>query len=108
MRDQEPGVREIIFKRGRKMCNIEIFHLTAREAAEMDEEMVYEYMHKYEFRLAATNNNVREAMFDAMIKNEGIESGWFWGTYNDSPVGPLAAMTRRVRTWTYHGMVPNE
>jgi hypothetical protein len=58
--------------------DLEIFQLTAREIAERDEDMVDEYMQRHEFRLAAMNSSVREAMFDAMISEEGISGGWFY------------------------------
>jgi hypothetical protein len=74
--------------------DIEVFELTAREVAEMDEDMVYEYMKRHEFRLATMNSQTREAMFDAMIEAEGIQGGWFYwfcfpGCLPDStPFGP--------------------
>jgi len=62
--------------------DIEVFEQTAREYAESDsnEELIHEYMRKPEFRLASMNSKTREAMFDAMIEEEGIEGGWFWWT----------------------------
>lgn len=62
--------------------DIEVFEMTAREYAESDsnEELIYEYMHKHEFRLASVSSRVREAMFDAMLEEEGIEGGFFWWT----------------------------
>ena len=62
--------------------DIEVFQMTAREYAEGDsnEELIHEYMRKHEFRLASMNRTVLEAMFDAMIEEEGIEGGWFWWT----------------------------
>ena len=76
--------------------DVEVFELTAREAAEQDEDMVYEYMRRHEFRLAAMNSRTREAMFDAMIDEEGITGGWYWwscfpGCLPDGPaIGPFA------------------
>lgn len=60
--------------------DIEVFEMTAREFAESDsnDELIYEYMRKPEFRLASMNSKTREAMFDAMIEEECIEGGWFW------------------------------
>ncbi len=75
--------------------DIEVFQLTAAEAAELDEDMVYEYSRKHEFRLAGMNSRVREAMFDAMVKEQGINGGWFWWTCmpgclpDSSPMGPF-------------------
>ena len=77
--------------------DIEVFELTARETAELDEDMVWEYMHKHEFRLASMNSKTREAMFDAMISEQGITGGWFWwscfpGCLPDSePMGPFSS-----------------
>lgn len=58
--------------------DIEVFQLTATEAAEMDEDLVWEYMHKPEFRLAGFNSRDREKMLDAMVEENGITGGWFW------------------------------
>ena len=75
--------------------DIELFQLTAREAAEHDEDMIWEYSRRHEFRLASMNSKAREAMFDAMIEEEGIEGGWFYhyclpGCLPDSsPFGPF-------------------
>jgi hypothetical protein len=75
--------------------DIEVFQLTAREAAELDEEMVYQYMKRPEFRLASISGKTRETMFDAMIEAESIKGGWFWwscfpGCMPDSfPHGPF-------------------
>lgn len=58
--------------------DVEVFQLTAREVAERDDDMIHEYMKRHEFRLAAMNSTAREAMFDAMIEEEGITGGWFF------------------------------
>ena len=58
--------------------DLEIFQLTAREAAEFDEDMVWEYRRNHKFRPASVNSRTREAMFDAMIEAEGITGGWFY------------------------------
>ncbi len=77
--------------------DLEVFELTAREAAEQDEDMVYEYTRRHEFRLASMNSKTREAMFDAMIEAEGITGGWFYwfcfpGCLPDSQaIGPFAS-----------------
>ena len=62
--------------------DIEVFQQTAREFAESDsnEDLIREYMRRPEFRLASMNSRVRDAMFDTMIEEEGIEGGWFWWT----------------------------
>jgi hypothetical protein len=72
----------------------EVFQLTAREVAEMDEDNIFEFMRRRESRLASMNSRDREAMFDAMIDELGIESGWFyWYCFpgclpESSPFGP--------------------
>lgn len=76
--------------------DVEIFQLTATEAAAMDEDLVYEYMKRSEFHLAGMNSRDRDAMLDAIVEEEGIEGGWFWrtclpGCLPDScPFGPFA------------------
>lgn len=58
--------------------SIETFQLTAIEAAELDEEMVRDYMRRREFRLAGMNSRVRERMLETMVDEEGIKGGWFY------------------------------
>lgn len=60
--------------------DVEVFQLTAAEAASQDEDLVWEYMKRPEFRLASMNSRTREAMLDAMVEEEGIAGGWFWWT----------------------------
>lgn len=74
--------------------DVEVFELTAREVAEMEEDLIFDYMKRHEFRLAAMNSRYRDAMFDAMIEEQGITGGWFYwfcfpGCLPDSrPFGP--------------------
>src|SRR5687767_4690431 len=76
--------------------DIEVFELTAAEVAALDEDLVWEYMKRHEFRLAAMCSRDREKMLDAIVEEEGIKGGWFWqscfpGCLPDSdPVGPFA------------------
>ena len=58
--------------------DIEVFELNAEEVAEHDEDLIYEYMKKHEFRLAGMNSLVRSRMFDAIVAEHNIEGGWFW------------------------------
>lgn len=58
--------------------DLEIFQLTAREVAEQNEDMIYEYSKRHEFRLSGMNGRTRDKMFDAMIEDEGITGGWFY------------------------------
>ena len=66
--------------------NVEVFQLTALEVAQSDDDMIYEYMKRREFRLASMSGRVRDAMFDAMIEEEGIAGGWYWSN-GDFPHG---------------------
>lgn len=84
--------------------DIEVFELTAREVAELDEDMVFEWMRKHQYRLAAMNSRTRDAMFDAMIEAEGITGGWFyWYCFpgcmpdNDIPMGPFKSHAQAVQ-----------
>jgi hypothetical protein len=58
--------------------------------------MIYTYLRRPEYRLATMNSREREAMFDAMIAEEGISGGWFYwycfpGCLPDSEaIGPFA------------------
>lgn len=76
--------------------DIEVFELNAHEVASMDEDLVQDYMHRHEFRLASMNSRVQERMLDAMVEDNGIEGGWFWqscfpGCLPDGdPMGPFA------------------
>jgi hypothetical protein len=82
--------------------DLEIFQFTAREVAEQDGEMVDEYMRRPEFRLASMNSRV-EAMFDAMIEEEGITGGWFYwycfpGCMPDSDaIGPFESRAEALK-----------
>ena len=82
--------------------DIEIFELTAHEVAAQDEDLVWEYSKRHEFRLCHMNGRVREAMLDAMIAEQEIEGGWYWwacfpGCMPDGPATgpfPTAALAR--------------
>ena len=75
--------------------DLEIFELTAREMAERDEDLIWEYKKRSEFKLAGMNGRDTEKMFDAMIDEQGITGGWFYwycfpGCLPDSdPIGPF-------------------
>ena len=74
--------------------DVEVFELTAREVAELDVELVQEYMRKREFKLATMNQCIRESMFDTIIEENNIIGGWYYwycepGCLPDSdPYGP--------------------
>lgn len=71
-----------------------VYELTAREVAEAMDDETIRYMRRREFQLAAMSSRVRDAMFDAMIEDNGITGGWFFdycfpGCLPDSPAfGP--------------------
>jgi hypothetical protein len=75
--------------------DLEVFEMTAREVAEMDEDLIYDYMKRHEFRLAGMNGHDRDCMFDAMIRENDITGGWYYwfcfpGCMPDSdPIGPF-------------------
>ena len=75
--------------------DIEVFQLTAVEVAEMDDDLIWEYQRRHEYRLASMNGKVREAMLDAIVDEEQIAGGWYWwacfpGCMPDSdPIGPF-------------------
>lgn len=77
--------------------DIEVFQLTAAEVAAADEDLVFEYSKKHEFRLCHMNGRVREAMLDAIVEAESITGGWYWhacfpGCLPDGPPnGPFAS-----------------
>lgn len=77
--------------------DLEIFQLTAGEVAGQDEEMVYEYMKRREFRFASMNSRDREKMINAMVDENGITGGWFYwycfpGCLPDSDaIGPFGS-----------------
>jgi hypothetical protein len=75
--------------------DVEVFQLNAAEAASQNEDLVYEYSKRPEFRLCHMSPKVQEAMLDAIVAEEGIEGGWFWqscfpGSLPDGPpMGPF-------------------
>jgi hypothetical protein len=75
--------------------DIEIFQLTATEVVAMDEELVWEYGKRPEFRLHSMNSRVRNAMLETIVEEENITGGWFWqscfpGCLPDgNPFGPF-------------------
>ena len=60
------------------MHPFKVFQLNAQEVAQMDDDLVWEFSKRHEFRLASMNGRVREAMLDAMVEENGIEAGWFY------------------------------
>lgn len=61
-----------------KLPNIEIFEATAREIAESNDDLIWEYSRKPAFRLASMNSTIRERMIDAIIEDHGIAGGFVW------------------------------
>ena len=82
--------------------DVEVFEMTAREIAERDDDLIYEYMKRHEFRLASMNSRTRDAMFDTMIEEQGIKGGWgYWycfpGCMPDSDIfGPFATRAEAI------------
>ena len=76
--------------------DVEVFQLTAREVALLDEEMYDEYCRRPEFRLSAWNSRDAQACITAMVDEQGITGGWYWhacfpGCLPDGPpMGPFA------------------
>lgn len=60
--------------------DVEIFELTAAEIAARDEDLMWEYSKRNEFKLCHMNSKVRDAMLDAIVEEECIAGGWFWWT----------------------------
>ena len=60
------------------MPDCEVFQLTAIEAAEMDEDTIYDYMKLKEHRLAGMNSKAREKMLEAIVEDYGLKGGWYY------------------------------
>ena len=58
--------------------DLETFQLTATEVAALDEDTIYEYMRRPEFRLASMNSRDRDAMLAAIVEEQGITGGWYY------------------------------
>jgi hypothetical protein len=73
--------------------DIEVFELTAAEAVEQDEDLMWE-AHK-QFPLASMNSREREKAIAWAVEESGTTGGWFWwsctpGCLPDSPaMGPF-------------------
>ena len=76
--------------------DVEVFELTAVETAALDEDTVWEYSKRQEYRLAFMNSTVYDCMLGAIVDEQGIQGGWFWqscfpGCLPDSSAfGPFA------------------
>jgi hypothetical protein len=83
--------------------DIEVFQLTAHEVAAMDEDAVFEFMQRPEYRLAGFNGPAREAMLEAIVEEYGIKGGWFWWSCfpgclpDSSPMGPFASHAEALK-----------
>ena len=58
--------------------DLEVFKLSAHEVAAMDDDLIFEFMKRPDYSLAAMNSSDRENMLGAMVAEENIESGWFY------------------------------
>lgn len=83
--------------------DVEVFQLTATEAAALDEELMHEYGKRHEFRLWSMSSKTREAMLGAIVEEEGIKGGWFWWTClpgclpDSDPFGPFESHEEALR-----------
>ena len=83
--------------------DLEVFQLTATEVAAMDEELIWEYSHRHEYRLCHMNGRVQERMLDAIVEEQGLTGGWYYrycfpGCLPDSePFGPYATEEEAVK-----------
>lgn len=86
--------------------DVEVFQLTAEEAALLWEGMIYDYQKMHEFRLASMNRQVFAKMIERIIEDNGITGGWFYrfcfpGCLPESdPIGPYktaAAATKAAQ-----------
>ena len=83
--------------------DLEVFELTRYEVAATDEELIYEYSKRHEFRLFSMNPRAMEAMLDAIVEEEGISGGWFYhycfpGCLPDSgPMGPYPSRAEALK-----------
>ncbi len=81
--------------------DIEIFELTASEAVEMDEDLMFEGMKL--FPLANMNSREREKLIDWAVEESGSVGGWYWqacfpGCLPDGPpMGPFASRADALR-----------
>lgn len=77
--------------------DIEVFQLTATEVAALDEDTMYEYAKRQEFKTAFMSGQTMNAMLDTIVAEEGITGSWFWqacfpGCLPDGPpMGPFAS-----------------
>ena len=78
--------------------DVEVFQLTAAEAASQDEDLVYEYMKRPEFRLASMNSHTREAMLDAIVKRR--RNYWWLVLVDLSPWLPTRFLRIRAICYT--------
>ena len=74
---------------------VHVFELTAVEVAAQDEDAVWEYLKRPEFRLATMNARDRERMLDAMVAELKYCGGWHYRLGDDGiDEGPFE--TRRA------------
>jgi len=71
---------------------VSIYQLTAAEVAATDEDLVYEYSRRREFRLCFMNSQDREKMLDTIVTEQGIKGGWFYEFESlGFPIGPYTS-----------------
>jgi hypothetical protein len=80
--------------------NVEVFYLTAEEAVELDEDLMYEA--RKEFPLAGMNSRDRDKAIAWAVEESGATGGWYYwycfpGCLPDSePFGPYATEAEAV------------
>ena len=58
--------------------DVEVFQLTAHEVAALDEDTIYKYAKRHEFKTAFMSGRTMDTMLDAIVEEESITGGWFW------------------------------
>lgn len=77
-----------------KIPNVQILEFTAEELALADDDIIFQYARRPEFKLASMKRSVMDQMVEAIIEEEGIKGGWCFqfclpGCLPDSsPFGP--------------------
>lgn len=85
-----------------KIPNVQILEFTASELAISDDDAMYEFARRPEFRLAPMNRAVMDKMVEAIVEENGVKGGWcFQFCYpgclpDSSPFGPYATYQEAV------------
>lgn len=85
-----------------KLPDVQVLQFSADELALADEDTVYEFMKRPEFRAANMNRATMDRMIDAIVEENGIKGGWcfqfcFPGCLPESsPFGPYETYQEAV------------